>query len=66
MIATDLFVKGTETVLVEGSSKEVTIFDKSGAKEFSGDLQIQGPNVFKGYFGRPEATLKEFTSVSQI
>jgi acyl-CoA synthetase (AMP-forming)/AMP-acid ligase II len=57
-------VVGTETVLVEGNSKEFTIFDESGAKEFSGDLQIQGPNVFKGYFGRPEATLKEFTQVT--
>ena len=26
----------------------------------SGDLQIRGPNVFSEYWGKPEATAKEF------
>ena len=33
----------------------------STSKELSGDLQIRGSNVFKCYYGRDEATKKEFT-----
>ena len=31
------------------------------SKECIGDLQIKGPNVFKCYYNRKEATEKEFT-----
>ena len=34
---------------------------ESEREVLSGELQIRGPGVFKEYFGRSEATRKEFT-----
>ncbi len=34
--------------------------DQETSSAVSGDLQVKGPNVFRGYHGRPEATAKEF------
>jgi len=48
-------VRGRE-VLIEGNSKEMTSEDSE-----EGELHIKGPNVFKEYFNKPEATKKEFT-----
>jgi malonyl-CoA/methylmalonyl-CoA synthetase len=46
---------GVEARIVDESGREV-------AEEVQGELQIRGPNVFAGYFGRPEATRTAFTS----
>lgn len=46
-------------ILVQGDETSTHI--TSSDNELVGDLQIKGPNVFKSYFGRPEATSKEFT-----
>ena len=56
-----VYFLGTDDVLVSSDSKSIRVFDKSS--DLSGDLQVQGPTVFKSYFGRPEATEKEFTKV---
>lgn len=39
------------------------VFDKDVTEERNvpGLLEVKGPNVFKGYWQRPEATAKEFT-----
>ena len=52
---------GTDDVLVESTATEMKVLDEKS--DLSGDLQVRGPNVFKCYFGRPEATAKEFTKV---
>ena len=50
-------------VLVQGDDISTSISAKSDDEneEVNGDLQIKGPNVFKCYYGRAEATAKEFT-----
>ena len=50
-------------VLVQGDDISTSISAKSDDEneEPNGDLQIKGPNVFKCYYGRVEATAKEFT-----
>jgi malonyl-CoA/methylmalonyl-CoA synthetase len=35
--------------------------DVTDEREVPGSLQVKGPNVFKEYYNRPEATAKEFT-----
>jgi malonyl-CoA/methylmalonyl-CoA synthetase len=44
---------------------EARIVDEHGRTlpdECQGELQIRGPNVFAGYFGKPEASAQSFTS----
>jgi malonyl-CoA/methylmalonyl-CoA synthetase len=44
---------------------EARIVDEQGQAlpdEAQGELQIRGPNVFAGYFGRPDATREAFTA----
>ncbi|HTU57494.1 MAG TPA: acyl-CoA synthetase [Polyangiales bacterium] len=44
---------------------EARIVDEQGRAlpdETQGELQIRGPNVFAGYFGRPEASAQSFTA----
>ena len=48
-------------VLVQGDHISTETVSDSTSKELSGDLQIRGSNVFKCYYGRDEATKKEFT-----
>jgi len=48
-------------VLVEGDETSIETIARHESEELNGDLQIKGPNVFKCYYGRPEATEKEFT-----
>jgi len=43
-------------VLAEGDSQDISTADSQ-----EGELLIKGPNVFKEYFNKPEATKKEFT-----
>ena len=47
-------------ILVQGDEFSTNISARSD-EEVNGDLQIKGSNVFKCYYGRPEATTKEFT-----
>ena len=47
-----------DKVLVQGDHVSTQVFT---SEECVGDLQIKGPNVFKCYYNRPEATEKEFT-----
>ena len=47
-------------VLVEGDEISIHATELND-QELNGDLQIKGANVFKCYYGRPEATKKEFT-----
>lgn len=52
------------TVGVPFPGVEARIVDEHGRPvpdETQGELQIRGPNVFAGYFGRPEATAQSFT-----
>ena len=51
---------GTNNVLVIGNHNG-TIVNQQGNQNLTGDLQIKGPNVFKNYFNKAEATRKEFT-----
>jgi len=46
---------GTNEILAEGDSTQL-----STNQSEEGDLQIRGPNVFKEYLNKPEATAKEF------
>ena len=57
-------VLGSDEVLVHSSAAEAKILNENS--DLSGDLQVRGPNVFKCYFGKPEATAKEFTKVKII
>jgi malonyl-CoA/methylmalonyl-CoA synthetase len=44
---------------------EARIVDEAGQAlpdDTQGELQIKGPNVFAGYFGRPDATRESFTA----
>jgi len=53
------------TVGVPFPDVEARIVDEAGvpvAEGTSGELQIRGPNVFAGYFERPEATRESFTA----
>lgn len=49
--------QGNSTILAEGDQHEVSPVDSE-----EGELLIRGPNVFREYWGKPEATAKEFTS----
>ncbi len=50
-------------VLVQGDAISIeTSKLNSESSDLSGDLEVRGPNVFKCYYNRPEATSKEFTS----
>jgi len=51
----------TGQVLVQGDHISTETVSDSTSEELSGDLQIRGSNVFKCYYGRDEATKKEFT-----
>jgi malonyl-CoA/methylmalonyl-CoA synthetase len=52
------------TVGVPFPGVEARVVDEQGRAlpdETQGELQIRGPNVFAGYFGRPEASAQSFT-----
>jgi len=49
--------QGNSTILAEGDQHKVSPVDSE-----EGELLIRGPNVFREYWGKPEATAKEFTS----
>ena len=56
----------TQSVLCQSSCDEHgvvdnAILDASESTHITGELQVRGKNVFREYFGRPEATVKEFT-----
>jgi len=51
----------TGQVLVQGDHISTETVSDSTSEELSGDLQIRGSNVFKCYYGREEASKKEFT-----
>merc|ERR1712029_27728 len=54
---------GGDEVLVEGHYKGSYRVKATAEKDdLVGDLQVKGPSVFRGYYNRPEATAKEFTS----
>jgi len=46
---------GTDEILAEATNDSLTILNSE-----EGELQIRGPNVFKEYLNKPEATQKEF------
>jgi len=46
---------GTDEILAEGTNDSLSILNSE-----EGELQISGPNVFKEYLNKPEATKKEF------
>jgi len=53
------------TVGVPFPGVEARIVDEHGSAQpegEAGELQIRGPNVFAGYFGRPDATAAAFTT----
>jgi malonyl-CoA/methylmalonyl-CoA synthetase len=53
----------TGRVLIESDSeKDVLLVDNLKTKSISGELQIKGPMVFKGYQNAPEETKDAFTS----
>jgi len=49
--------QGQSTIMAEGNNSKVSPLDSE-----EGELLIKGPNVFREYWGKPEATEKEFTS----
>lgn len=51
----------SDKVLLTGSHNCTSIMEPSNS-QFSGDLQIKGPTVFKHYYNKMEDTKKEFTS----
>ncbi|CAI6363957.1 unnamed protein product [Macrosiphum euphorbiae] len=53
-----------DMILLEGDSKNIKIVNSvkcDSIEGYSGDLQINGKNVFKEYWRKPESTKKEFT-----
>lgn len=51
--------KGIYTTLLEATSDSTQNFSSKSC--VVGDLLVKGPNVFQGYWNRPEATSKDFT-----
>lgn len=55
-------IGGTVGLPLPGVSvRVVDAADKTCAPEDIGDIQVKGPNVFKGYWRMPEKTAEEFT-----
>lgn len=50
-----------DEVLCEGDVNGTKVFAKDG-EPLIGQLHVKGPNVFHGYWQKPETTAKEFTS----
>lgn len=56
----DISSNQKDRILAESDWQKFKVYF-SDKEESSGELQIKGPNVFKTYFGNPEASSKEFT-----
>ncbi|KAL1930533.1 hypothetical protein VTP01DRAFT_10695 [Rhizomucor pusillus] len=56
-------LEDVQTRIMAESQEGSGVFDKDVTEERNvpGLLEVKGPNVFKGYWQRPEATAKEFT-----
>jgi malonyl-CoA/methylmalonyl-CoA synthetase len=52
---------GVSLRLAPGGTGGVPPTAAAGAAKVSGEVQLRGPNVFSGYWGRPDATAAAFT-----